>query len=110
MSGMAEVLAAHQPTTGMQVASGVTCRCGYWNGEERAGIDRPAGLQGLIWHQSQMLTAAGFGPVREAKAVALVEAADELARSTVSDPLGKATFENYAEWLRARAAAVRGEG
>jgi hypothetical protein len=63
MNDMAAVIAAHQPTTGMQVASGVTCHCGYWNGSERAGIDRPVGLQGLIWHQSQMLAAAGFGKV-----------------------------------------------
>ena len=61
---MAEVLREHQMTTGMQVASGVTCRCGYWNGDERPGVDRPPGFTGLIWHQSQMLAAAGFGPIR----------------------------------------------
>lgn len=57
---IARIIAAHQPTTGMAVASGVTCRCGYWNGAERAGIDRPAGLQGLMWHQAQELVAAGL--------------------------------------------------
>jgi hypothetical protein len=74
---MAEVIRDHQPTTGMSVASGVTCRCGYWNGNERAGVDRPAGFQGLIWHQGQELEAAGFGPVKAAKAEAWDEGYDE---------------------------------
>jgi hypothetical protein len=43
----------HSPTTGMRVASGETCRCGYWNGVERAGVDRPVGCGGLTWHQAQ---------------------------------------------------------
>ena len=72
---IAEVIRAHQPTTGMSVASGVTCQCGYWNGGERAGVDRPPGYQGLQWHQAQMLSAAGFGLVADAKAEALREAA-----------------------------------
>lgn len=55
---IARILSAHQPTTGMQVSSGVTCRCGYWNGNERAGVDRPAGCSGLTWHQAQEITAA----------------------------------------------------
>lgn len=64
---MAEVIRAHQPTTGMSVASGVTCKCGYWNGNERGGVDRPIGFQGLIWHQSQELEAAGLGLVTDDK-------------------------------------------
>lgn len=32
------ILREHQPTSGVQVASGVTCRCGYWTGEERPGV------------------------------------------------------------------------
>ena len=75
---IAEVIRAHQPTTGMSVASGVTCRCGYWNGEERAGINRPAGYQGLQWHQAQELSAAGFGLVADAKAEAALEAAQDI--------------------------------
>ena len=51
----AALLVEHQPTSGMSVASGVTCNCGYWNGEERGGINRPIGLHGLMWHQAQIL-------------------------------------------------------
>src|SRR5438067_13560127 len=43
---IAEELQAHYPRTGMVVASGVTCECGYWNGVESPGRDRPAGAQG----------------------------------------------------------------
>jgi hypothetical protein len=54
---IAEIIATtirdHSLTTGMQVASGSTCRCGYWNGNERAGKDRPVGCGGLTWHQAQ---------------------------------------------------------
>jgi hypothetical protein len=75
MSTMADIIAAtinaHGLTTGMQVASGHTCRCGYWNGEEVAGVTRPAGMYGLTWHQAQMvaeeLTKAGYGSIREAR-------------------------------------------
>ena len=49
------ILREHQPTSGMQVASGVTCRCGYWTGEERPGVTRPVGYSGLMWHQAQMI-------------------------------------------------------
>ena len=49
------ILREHQPTSGMQVASGVTCRCGYWTGEERPGVTRPVGYSGLAWHQAQMI-------------------------------------------------------
>jgi hypothetical protein len=58
---MAEVLRSHQMTTGMQVASGTTCRCGYWTGNETPGVTRPPGYQGLIWHQAQELDATIFG-------------------------------------------------
>ena len=60
------ILREHQPTSGMQVASGVTCRCGYWTGEERPGVTRPVGYSGLVWHQAQMiatLPAIGSGTV-----------------------------------------------
>ena len=58
--GLVEVLGnalrAHQPTTGMSVASGVTCHCGYWNGNEVGGKTRPVGYQGLQWHQANVLS------------------------------------------------------
>ena len=50
---IATTIRDHRPTTGMRVASGETCRCGYWNGIERAGKDRPVGCGGLDWHQAQ---------------------------------------------------------
>ena len=57
---LAKALRGHHPTTGMAVASGVTCQCGYWNGNERPGVDRPAGAQGrdgLDWHRAQVVLA-----------------------------------------------------
>lgn len=65
---LAEIIATsirdHSPTTGMRVASGETCRCGYWNGNERTGVDRPVGCGGLVWHQAQEASAK----IREALA------------------------------------------
>lgn len=66
------ILREHQPATGMIVASGMTCRCGYWNGEEVAGRTRPVGYQGLQWHQAQMIAAAMSTP----ETVASVEPSD----------------------------------
>lgn len=57
---IAKELQAHYPRTGMVVASGVTCECGYWNGTESPGRDRPAGAQGrdgLNWHRAQVVLA-----------------------------------------------------
>lgn len=57
---LAMALQEHHPTTGMAVTSGVTCQCGYWNGNERPGVDRPAGAQGrdgLDWHRAQVVLA-----------------------------------------------------
>lgn len=51
------ILREHQPTTGMSVASGVTCRCGYWNGQEVAGVTRPPGYNALMWHHVQLIAA-----------------------------------------------------
>lgn len=50
-------LQRHHQHRGMVVASGVTCACGYWTGEERAGIDRPIGVSGdqLDWHRTQIV-------------------------------------------------------
>jgi len=46
------------------VAMGETCRCGYWNGEEVGGVNRPVGMSGLMWHRAQemadALAAAGL--------------------------------------------------
>jgi len=63
--GIARVLREHQPTTGMSVTMGVTCRCGYWNGEEVGGTNRPVGYQGLQWHQATAVAAYLAGDPRE---------------------------------------------
>lgn len=57
---IATELQAHYLRTGMVVASGVTCECGYWNGIESPGKDRPVGAQGrdgLNWHRAQIVSA-----------------------------------------------------
>lgn len=57
---IALALREHHPRTSMVVSSGVTCECGYWNGVERPGVDRPAGSQGrdgLDWHRAQVVLA-----------------------------------------------------
>lgn len=123
MSGMAEVLAAHQKVSmGMTSGSPDTCKCG-----ERVYPERDHDIEvtlrrdvAFAAHQAAMLTTAGFGPVKEAAAVALDEAADELARLPYVKPgaEGRDEYERILavrrgdsdKWLRARAAAVRGEG
>jgi hypothetical protein len=65
VQAMAEVLRKHQPTTGMSVASGVTCQCGYWTGDEQPGVTRPPGFSGLTWHQAQEVDATIFGRIRD---------------------------------------------
>lgn len=52
VSDLGETIRSHQPTTGMAVTMGVTCRCGYWSGTEEPGKTRPVGYQGLQWHQA----------------------------------------------------------
>lgn len=54
---IAEVLRNHEQTTGMQVAMGTTCKCGYWTGNEEPGRTRPVGYQGLTWHQAEVIAA-----------------------------------------------------
>lgn len=127
MSAMAEVLAAHQwydaTTDNEDPATGCT-GCPDWFGSEDA-LDDGA----YAAHQAEMLTAAGFGPVKEAGAVALEEAADEMdaviacgdvaeVAAPVEGSVGRpeaisnrdSLYEEPSYWLRAHAAAVRGEG
>ena len=61
VEGIAGVLREHQAAGGMQVASGVTCRCGYWTGNEEPGKTRPVGFSGLQWHQSEAVAAHILG-------------------------------------------------
>ena len=67
-------------------------------------------------HQAAALTAAGFGLVADAKREALEEAAANILTNDPLDywaghlPEGLGWQEAMSRWLRARAAAVRGEG
>jgi len=69
-------------------------------------------------HVAAALTAAGFGPVKEAAAKALEDAADELELPGCTaigyyaseQDSGYSEAERHTDkWLRARAAAVRGQ-
>lgn len=105
---MAEVLVEHgewRYTSG--AGSPIECRkCG-------APIET-----NIITHQAAALSAAGFGLVADAGAKALEDAAGLLKPPgtlwwgdvgvTVADPPGL-PFATLDEWLRARAAAVRGD-
>jgi hypothetical protein len=104
---MAEVLAEHQKVSmGMTYGSPDTCKCGARiypaQGDTEVTLRRDAAF-GV--HQFSELAAAGFGDVREAGTVALEEAAAEVDQGVPA--YGQ---EEYADWLRARAAAVRGDG
>jgi len=80
-----------------------------------------AAMSAFIAHQSEALSAAGFGLVSDAKAEALKEAADALERvdRIAATPINRVTPEEEAEymefansngdknWLRARAKSLR---
>ena len=51
---IAEVLGLHHRTTGMSVASGVTCECGFWE----KGRRRASGSDGLDLHRAEALMIA----------------------------------------------------
>jgi hypothetical protein len=86
---MAAILAAHRLDVAMWLRTGqeYLCICGVRSDSHDA-------------HQSMELANAGYGDVRAARAGALEDAADALGDG----------LPVYASNLRARAAAVRGEG
>lgn len=70
----------HHPTRGMAVASGVTCECGYWTGNEVAGRTRPVGSNGrdqLDWHRANIIAPVVHMLMHEAAAQALDAAQHE---------------------------------
>ena len=73
---IANTLRQHQVTRGMRVASGVTCRCGYWTGNEKAGKTRPVGFSGLTWHQAVEIDRALAVHDAEARQAVLGEVAE----------------------------------
>jgi hypothetical protein len=112
MSTMAEVLAEHIPHT----ESLAHCLCGNYDAWTPTSHAE---------HVAAILTVAGFGDVREAGARALEEAASDF-----EDNMGVGEFDEWArrdgarwnhieeswehqgpymDWLRARAASLRGE-
>lgn len=108
MSGMAEVLLIHSPIGRDE------------NGQYCKGCNHPYGYaaertlhQRACDHIAAMLTAAGFGPVKEAGAVALEEAAREMReerRMWCLDDAARYWIKRTLDDLEERAAAVRGEG
>jgi|GEM_PF-1576087 len=102
MSGMAEVLAAHWSRSTHADSEPAVDKCdGCGAVIYTCGNDpTPGGIEPLAAHQAAMLSAAGFGDVAEAKAQALEEAADDYRHYETP---------NARLYLRARAAAVRGE-
>ena len=112
MSGMVGVLAAHWSRSTHADSEPFVDKCDGCGAVIYTWGDDPAweGIEPLAAHQAAMLSAAGFGLVREAQAVALEEAADDFE----FDRKQIATFEArkfngiYVTKLRARAVTVRG--
>ena len=51
-----EILKEHIRVEGMTVSEGEICQCGYWTGNERAGKDRPLGINDpLNWHRALLI-------------------------------------------------------
>jgi len=87
---MAETLDDHQPDHEKRTLHR-HCTCGWFG--KMGGFDFTA-------HQSAILTAAGFGPVKTAAAGALRDAADGWSDWDA--------LEAPEDWLRARAATIEG--
>lgn len=105
MSGMAEVLAAHFDLQWSFEFGGFVCvECG-WQETYARPYAKDAEASARASHLASVLTDAGFGPVKEAGAVALEEAGN----APLPAPGRKGETSGFRMWLRARAAAVRGE-
>jgi hypothetical protein len=55
---LAAELNNHHPTKGMAVASGTTCKCGYWTGDEPEAGKRPLswGRDRLDLHRARVVS------------------------------------------------------
>lgn len=108
MSGMAEVLAAHWSRSTHSDVKPFVDKCDGCGAVIYSWGDEPAweGIEPLAAHQAAALSAAGFGPVKEAAAKALEGAAE--AAEGMHDPIAPDCKE-WAAWLRVRASAERGE-
>ena len=116
MKTMAEVIAAHRDIAWNHETKRSICGgCEADFGPMTAHMEQQDAW--LIAHQADALSAAGFGPVQEARAQALRDAADELTRMDriAATPVNQVTAEEEADyvkfinsggdinWLRARA-------
>lgn len=54
-----KILTSHRVASGMKVAMGRECTCGYWSGAEHPGTSRPMGFSGdgLNWHRAKVIAA-----------------------------------------------------
>jgi len=108
MSGMAEVLGdLWDKGNGTGLDGWVGPGRGTYPIDDEAVHARERDIEAAI----AVLAAAGFGPVKEAAAKALEDAAEAAADPSPEDM--DTYFIDQADvggWLRARAAAVRGEG
>ena len=103
MTGMADVLAEHS-----QSQRNNRCACG-WRGDVSKPVTDPNNIYVQhLEHVAEMLSAAGFGDLREAQAQALQNAAD--AAEYHLDIVGNPIETEPSSWLRSRAAVLRGQG
>ena len=99
MNGMGEVLAAHAPRTQPPMGLVVGCSCGWRIGRTM--------YEGYDTHVEAALVAAGFGDTGQAARDALLAAADEMGRASRDERSASHWRAHaWANWLRARAAAV----
>jgi hypothetical protein len=93
---IASAMNDHHPTTGMAVASGVTCVCGYWTGSEPEAGKRPLpwGRDRLDLHRANValttimgLTALQVTEARLAAAEAKLMAVRSWVTSTIPNPM-----------------------
>lgn len=110
---MAEVLMAHFPNVETGYSGGRyyffcdATECAFASRIDHYG----AAMSAFIGHQADMLTAAGFGDVREARAGALEDAAGMITSLPFASNAGAAFAQQHiAKQVLARAVAVRGEG
>lgn len=100
---MAEVLTGHQDYVNDDDSAGILCAGCF--GRIELHEDSHAGfLAGLAAHQDAALSAAGFGPVQEARAEALAEVAEDalegLRACCPNETLAIGFMSGYAEAAR----------
>ena len=60
-----KILYSHKLSEGMVFSMGATCQCGYWTGDERPGITRPAGVRdALDWHRAELIAELSASAIR----------------------------------------------